>query len=179
MGVRPDDQAGVSTARGKEGIVGWVDARLELCLPQYRTRFPSQHSPHNVGPPPPPCTQSPRPCGPHGQNGKNLSNQMNPNCHLSNEETEVQRRGQLGLELSYSCRMALVLPARLSPSPSCPGVHLAMAGAWLELGVAAGAGEKAIRNGGKVQAPESDGPEFSSWPQSSQVCDLRKVTLPL
>ena len=78
---------------------------------------------------------------------------MNPNCHLSNEETEVQRRGQLGLELSYSCHMAPVLQARLSPSPSCPGAHLAMAGAWLELGVAAGAGEKSNPEWGESSGP--------------------------
>lgn len=94
----------------------------------------------------------PQPCGPHSQRGNNLSNQMNPNCHLSDEGSKARRsgstikaiqppHGQRDLELGYSPCMALVLPAYLSPSPSYPGAYPAMVGAQLELGMVAGAGQ--------------------------------------
>ena len=128
----------------EESVIGQVDTH-HLSSSASRPHFPcptspalslhpGQHSPGGVGATPKPCLVA--------HTVEEPIRPMNPNCHFSDENSEVQGGGatvlrlhsQLSLELSCSHFITLFcLPARPT-STSHSGAHPARSEAWLELG---------------------------------------------
>lgn len=166
--------------RKKESVIGQVDTHLSSSASRPHLPCPTspasslrpgQHSPGGVGAAHKPCLVAhtvEEPIGP-----------VNPNCHLSDGDTEVQGGGatvlrlhsQLSLELSCPhCITLFCLPAHPT-STSHSGAHPSRSGAWQELG-------GVHLQMGKLQSLESDRPAFSSWPCSSNSMVLGKLLEP-